>query len=326
MQKKIKKINILVSGVGGPAGVNMTRLLMKEKKYFNIFGLDINSHSSGQFFSHQFFIGERVSDEKKHLEFTANFIKNNKIDVFLPTVAEELVLMESLSKLLKKRKIDCDIVVSKHECLELCDYKDNLYKWMDKNFPKLMGKWARLDKKVPWKSHEYFIKPVKGRGSRGCRAVSNKELEFLMKHKKSEMKNFIAMEILPGREWTVDAYVNADGSFAYVVPRLRLGLSGGITQIGRTDRNKTVIEQTRAVLAKLGCRGSVFIQWKEDKNGAPKMVEINPRASGGLTVTALAGANPVKCLKAEIIDLKPCINLKWKEITVTRYFEEKVVK
>lgn len=179
MPKTVKrKINILVTGVGGPAGVNMTRLLMKEKKYFNIFGLDINSHSSGQFFSHQFFIGERVSDEKKYLNFTADFIKKNKIDVLVPTVAEELVLMESLGKLLKKRKINCEIIVSDNDCLELCDHKDKLYKWMDGNFPEYMGKWARLDKKVSWKSSDYFIKPVKGRGSRGCRAVGSKELDF----------------------------------------------------------------------------------------------------------------------------------------------------
>lgn len=321
-----KKKNILVTGVGGPAGINITKLLMKEKKYFNIFGLDINSHSAGQFFSHQYFIGERVSDEKKYLDFMVNFIKKNKIDILIPTVAEELVLMEKLTKRIK----NCEIIVSEHFVLELCDEKNKLYAWMDKNFPEYMGKWQRLNKRgkngsAVFSSKEYFIKPVKGRGSRGCRLVSSKELNYLIKNDKT-VKDFIAMEVLPGREWTVDCYVNFDGSIAYIVPRLRLGLSGGISSLGRTDKNKTVIKQTEEVLKKLNCFGPVFIQWKEDSKGGIKMVEINPRASGGLTITALAGANPITCLKNEIFGPRNSTNIKWKEITVTRYFEEKVVK
>lgn len=304
---------------------------MEQKKFFNIFGLDINSHSAGQFFSHQYFIGERVSDEKKYLDFTVNFIHKNKIDILIPTVAEELVLMEKLSNKLKSKKINCQIVVSAHEVLELCDQKDKLYKWMDKNFADYMGHWVRLDgKNKIWKADSYFIKPVKGRGSRGCRAVTATELKFLMKNNKAEMKDFIAMEILSGREWTVDCYVNNDGTFAYIVPRLRLGLSGGISSLGKTDNNLQVIKQTREVFEKLNSGskiyGPVFVQWKEGKDGKVKMVEINPRASGGLTITALAGANPVLCLKNEIFGSKNSTSLKWKEITVTRYFEEKVVK
>lgn len=327
MQKIIKK-NILVTGVGGPAGINICKLLSKEKKFFNIFGLDINSHSSGQFFSHQFFVGERVSDEKKYLKFMTDFINKNRINILVPTVAEELVLMNKLQKKIGEK---VKIVVSSNFVLELCDQKDRLYKWMDENFPEYMGRWVRLDGKSRiWKSETYFIKPVKGRGSRGCRLITEAELKFLLKNNKAEIKDFVAMEPLPGREWTVDVYVNQDGSFAYTVPRLRLGLSGGISSLGKTDRNEQVIRQTEEVFKKLGEKntiyGPVFIQWKESSDGKIKMVEINPRASGGLTITALAGANPVKCLKSEIYKGVPCNNLKWKEVTVTRYFEEKVVK
>lgn len=338
MPKKINKKNVLLTGVGGPAGVNMCKLLMKEKKYFNIFGIDINSHSAGQFFSHQFFICERVSDEKKYLDFMSNFIKENKIDIVVPTVAEELILME---KLQKKILPEVEIVVSSNGILELCDHKDRLYTWMTKNFGEFMGKWQRLNKKPNWKSGSYFIKPIKGRGSRGCRLVTSKELDFLMKHQKSEMKDFIAMEVLPGREWTVDAYVNKDGSFAYIIPRLRLGLSGGISQIGKTDKNLQVIDQTKKVFEKLQgdkklggkILGPVFIQWKESfeidkktKEKIIKMVEINPRASGGLTITAKSGGDAALCMKKDLIDFKPVKNASFKEIVVTRYFEEKVIK
>lgn len=319
----MKRVNILVTGVGGPAGINICKLLMKEKKYFNIFGIDISSHSAGQFMTHQFFICERVSDEKKYLDFMADFIKKNKIKIVVPTVAEELVLMEKLRNRIPK---DVVVLVSEHEVLALCDEKNKLYAWMDKNFPMYMGKWARLNKFPSWKSTSYFIKPIKGRGSRGCRLVTAIELKHLLKTNKKEMQNFIAMEVLPGKEWTVDAYVNTDGSFAYIVPRLRLGLSGGISTLGRTDKRKDVIETAKNIFNKMKCFGPVFVQLKEDVNGIPKMVEINPRASGGLTITALSGANTVSCLVADLVKKKALKDVKWKEVTVTRYFEERIVK
>lgn len=322
MQVK-SKINLLITGVGGPAGVNASKLLKEFKEDFKVFGCDINQNSAGQFFVDTFSVCERVSDEDVYLKWMVEYVVNNKIDILVPTVAEELVLMDKLKKLLNKSNIE--IIVSRHEVLELCDHKDRLYKWMDDNFPNYIGNWEKLarNKNPDWEADSYFIKPVKGRGSRGCRLVAKKELAFIAENLTEEI---IAMEVLPGKEWTVDAYVNADGSFAYVTPRLRLGLSGGISSIGKTDDNGEVILMTREVLGKLGCRGPVFIQWKQDINEKPKMVEINPRMSGGLTITALAGANPITCLKAEIIDQKPCTNLDWKEVTVTRYFEERIVK
>lgn len=319
----------MVTGVGGPAGINICKLLMKEKKYFNIFGVDISSHSAGQFLSHQFFICERVADVEKYLKWTRDFIQKNKINIVIPTVAEELVLLEKI-KPSPGFAGGVKIIASQHEVLSLCDKKDWLYSWMDKNFPQYMGKWCRLNKKPTWKSKTYFIKPITGRGSRGCRLVTKSELDNLLKKgntKKTEnMKDFIAMEVLPGKEWTVDAYVNSDGSFAYIVPRLRLGLSGGISQVGRTDNRKDVIQTAKDIFSKMKCLGPVFVQLKEDINGRPKMVEINPRASGGLTITALSGADAAKCIVADEIKHKPIKDMKWKEVTVTRYFEERIIK
>jgi carbamoyl-phosphate synthase large subunit len=325
---KNKKLNILITGVGGPAGINISKLLLKYKKNFNLLGVDISSHSAGQFFSHQFFISERVSDEEKYLGFMKKFILKNKIDVVIPTVAEELILMEKLKKMISGKVL---VLASGQKILELCDEKDRLYSWMDKNFPNYMGKWKRLNSnRKLWKSDNYFIKPVKGRGSRGCRLVSSNELNFLIKNNKKEMENFIAMEVLPGKEWTVDCYLNSDGSFAYIVPRIRIGLSGGISQVGRTDNNKKVITAAKEIFERLQTEdkvfGPVFVQLKEDQDGIPKMVEINPRASGGLSITALSGANMADALYAEILKQKPLYNMKWKEVTVTRYFEDKIIK
>jgi carbamoyl-phosphate synthase large subunit len=316
------KQKILLTGIGGPAGINAAKLFEKYKDFFYVIGCDINPHSAGQFFVDKFVICERVSDEEKYLNWIRDFVIENKINVVIPTVAEELILINKVKDYSGCENIN--IIVSTQEVLNLCDHKNKLYEWMSNFFPLYMEKWFFVDNKanLSFDADDYFIKPIKGRGSRGCRIVSKKELIFL---KDNSREQIVAMEILPGKEWTVDAYVNRDGSFAYIVPRLRLGLSGGISSIGKTDKNEKVIRQTKEVLEKMNCYGPVFVQWKEDVYGEPKMVEINPRLSGGVTITALAGADPIQCLKSELIDEKQLHDVNWKEITVSRYFEEKIV-
>ncbi len=322
--KQNNKLNILVTGVGGPAGVNVCALLKKQGS-FTIFGTDINPYAAGQFMCEHFALGKPVADEEAYLAWIAEHVTKNRIAIIVPTVAEELVLVDKLhAKLDEVGAAHVRILASNPETLALCDEKDKLYAWTTEHFPQYIGRWQRLDKKIAWDSPQYFIKPVKGRGSRGCRLVTKDELEFLITHD-TNSKNMIAMEVLPGKEWTVDAYVNEDGSFAYLVPRLRLALAGGISQIGRTDSRADVIKVARDILSTLKCRGPVFIQLKEDKNGMPKMVEVNPRASGGLMITALAGADFAACLKAEYVDNQPLHDVPWKEVTVTRYFENKIV-
>ncbi|MDB5187741.1 MAG: carbamoyl phosphate synthase-like protein [Candidatus Kaiserbacteria bacterium] len=319
MPSKNKKYNILVTGVGGPAGINAVRLLQKYKKDFEVFGVDINPLSVGKKFSKHFDVCESVSSRQEYIKWMSSYITKNKIDIVLPTVAEELVLIEDVENKIKNEEVL--FVVSNKRSLLLCDKKNELYDWMTSQFPDYIGPHQVLNKKLEWKAEEYFIKPITGRGSRGCRLVSRVELLWMMKN--IDTTKTIAMEVLPGKEWTVDAYIRADGTFAYVVPRVRVSLSGGISLVGKTEKREDIIEMTKQVLSKLDCFGPVFIQWKENQYGIPKMVEINPRLSGGVTITALAGANPIKVLLDELGAKKTSV--QWKELTVSRYFEDTII-
>ena len=43
-------------------------------------------------------------------------------------------------------------------------------------------------------------------------------------------------------------------------------------------------------------RGPLCVQMKEDKDGVPKLTEINPRFGGGYPFTHLAGCNYIKAV------------------------------
>ena len=71
-------------------------------------------------------------------------------------------------------------------------------------------------------------------------------------------------------------------------------------------------------------RGPLCVQMKEDKDGVPKLTEINPRFGGGSIFTTMAGINFIDVILAEKLGDNLEINDP-SEITITRYWDEIVL-
>lgn len=311
-----KKINILVTGVGGPAGINACRLLQEETDVY-VVGCDIDELSTGRFFVDEFYVCPRVASSE-YESWVRDAVIKYKIDILLPTVHEELPVLRAFSD-----DLSCKTIISPLEALQIGDDKKLMYEWMDAYMPEYQAKWTTLRE---WTTDllaadEQFLKPRKGRGARGCKVATKAELSWLQENTE-DPENFIIMETLPGTEWTVDCYVGQDGQIVYTMVRERVGLAGGISIKGKTVKNEAVIDATRAMLSKLECRGPVLIQWKADASGQPKLIEINPRLSGGLMISKAAGVNPINNMlreyRGETLDAQG-----WEEVTVLGYLDYK---
>ena len=68
-------------------------------------------------------------------------------------------------------------------------------------------------------------------------------------------------------------------------------------------------------------RGPLCVQMKEDKDGKPKLTEINPRFGGGSIFTTIAGINFIDVILAEKFGDKLELE-EPREITITRYWDE----
>lgn len=307
---------LLVTGAGGPAGINALKLLSALPEEVEVFGTDIDPMAAGQFFCQEFALTARCDDREAYRSSMLELIKRWNIDTVLPTVSEELVMVREALK-----EANVIIVLSAQETIERCHDKREFYRFVEAAAPQLMGEWSTADK-VSWEAETYFLKPAFGRGSRGCRLIGVAELALLAKQ--PDAASWIVMEPLPGKEWTVDAYIDATGTPVYIVPRERLQMSGGISSKGKTVHETEVIERTKALLAILPCRGPVCVQFKQDAKGEPKLLEMNPRLSGAVSITALAGANPMACLLEDLAHGR--VNpVEWRDIAVVRYFEDRIV-
>lgn len=297
--------NVLVTAAGGPAGVNALRLLRAHPE-LRLFGVDIDPESLGREIAHEFAVMAPFVERERYREDLRRMVTEWKIHVVIPTLADELhEIEEALAGL------SVHVLVSPRETARICSDKRLLYTWMEEYLPEYTAQWQTLDRPLAWDAPEYFVKPAVGRGARGCRLVKKEDLPALIADLEHP-EEWVAMDVLPGKEWTVDAYVARDGEPVFIVPRERMEVVGGISRRGRTERHAQVIAQTRAVLDVLSFVGPVCVQWKEDGMGGVKLVEINARLSGGLMITVAAGADPMKIFADELLG-RPLVPPEWQE-------------
>jgi carbamoyl-phosphate synthase large subunit len=318
MQSK-QNIKILVTGVGGPAGINIARLLRGRDDVF-VVGCDVDATASGQLFVDEFVIAPYVRDEAVYKTWMQDIISSRGFDMVIPTVHEELPLLATFAS-----KLAAFVPLSGPATLALGADKFAAYQWVAAHLPQYAPRFISLKEWTPdWGTDKsLFIKPRAGRGARGCKVVDCDELVFLQSHDECP-EDIVVMELLPGTEWTVDAYVGTEGQIVYVIPRERSGLAGGISIKGKTVRHEAVIEATKAFMAQLDMRGPVCIQWKADASGQPKFVEINPRLSGGLMISVAGGINPVTALIEECQG-QSATEQTWDEVTSVGYLEYQIL-
>ncbi|MAG25606.1 hypothetical protein CMI47_08520 [Candidatus Pacearchaeota archaeon] len=289
-------MNILFLGAGGPAAVGAMKSLLEcdfQGKH-KIVSVDMDETAVGFHFSDKRYVVPRYIDES-YYETITDIIKKENIDLVLPTSDDVFTVS----------KINLDGVqmfMSSHEQIKKCVDKFVFYETCKENFPFPKS----TDKFVP-----VFAKPRDGKGSRGIKLIDDFE------------ENYIYQEYLPGTEYTIDVLSDMNSEVLSVIPRVRLQTKAGISTKGKIVRNEVIEKECSDIVKFLNLKGVVCVQMKEDKDGNPKFIEINPRFGGGTFFTTLAGVNFVKII-LDIVEGKEVEVPEPKEITVLRYFDEVV--
>lgn len=132
-----------------------------------------------------------------------------------------------------------------------------------------------------------FIKPRIGRGSVGAYPIrSRRELDFFVDYVSSP----VIQRFLSGAEYTIDVLCDWNGRPVAIVPRERTVIRAGVSDRGCTVRSRDLTELAEQVVAAIPFRGPLNIQCRLHE-GRPVVFEINPRFSGGISLTMAAGAD-----------------------------------
>jgi len=177
----------------------------------------------------------------------------------------------------------------------------------------------------------FVIKPRSSNGSRGVRIVRDDNWivdHFLtdkpdglsttmtamslilaaMESDEGGAPELIAMEFLPGDEFSVDVFRGLHAQAA--VPRLRKKMRGGICTHAVVEMRQDLINYSLKAAKHLALTGAFGFQYRLDGDGVPKVIECNPRVQGTMCASYYAGLNaPWLAVREAMMDHPTEINL-----------------
>jgi carbamoyl-phosphate synthase large subunit len=129
----------------------------------------------------------------------------------------------------------------------------------------------------------------------------------------------LAMEYLPGPEYSVDI-LSSDERVLSVIPRKRDQIKSGITFKGTVEKREDIIASAERLTRRIGLRFAHGLQYKEDRDGCPKLIESNPRVQGTMVLSTIAGANIIYgAVKLALGEPVPEFKVKW-DAVLMRYW------
>lgn len=243
-----------------------------------------------------------------YVEYCLDFCKRNKIDIFIP----RLKMLEIARHIAMFDAIGTKVMVCRDiPLLESLMVKDSFYRSLEGTgvveIPEYhvvktaeQFKAAYLD--LVAKGHHVCFKPTDSEGGMGFRIINNTrnaladiyghvslnvtfEQAYATFAATEEFADIMIMELLEDTEYSVDCIATAAGKLLIAIPRRKN--QGRLYLIEEVPE---LIELAERVADRFKIPYAYNIQVKYNK-GLPKLLEINPRMSGGLYITCLSGVN-----------------------------------
>ena len=322
----MKKIG--VTGTGSLIGQSIIKSIINSSvsDKVDVIGFDYFQNTIGSFWTSKNYILPDILNnsvrEEEWLEAIVDIIKKNSIELIFIGVDFEL---EIFSK--HKTKIEIEtgakIIVSNIKSIQIANDKLLTYQFLKNNnlnYPEtdLLSIINIEDIKYP-----KIIKPRIGYRSRDVHLL--KSIDDFAKLKISDHSNYIVQDYLNNdqEEYTCGTLSIKD-DFKSII--LRRTLKEGNTSFAYHEQSdKRIEDYIYNVNSKLNVYGPCNYQLRIDKNGIPKIFEINLRHSGTTYIRSLFGFNEVDFLINKLIFNKE-LKFHYKYGVAMRYFEEKLIE
>lgn len=304
---------VLVTGAGGPAGVAVIRSLL-QREGVEVFAADMDGWASGLYLVPA---GQRrIVPPGKSADFVDALVAlcaADDIDVLFSTVDVELPPLAR-----RRDELGAALAAPSLDTLETCLDKFALAvrcsPLLRTPITHLVGPAARAE---AWE-FPIIVKPRSGAGSRGVRLVhSADDLAAL-----GDDESLIAQEHLPGDEYSVDVFANADGHVVAAVPRTRTRVDSGVSIAGLTVRDDGLESTAAAVAQAIALTGVANVQLRRDVNGVPALLEVNPRFPGAMPLTIAAGVDMPSLMLDLALGADLPEQVPFREIANVRFLED----
>jgi carbamoyl-phosphate synthase large subunit len=304
---------VLVTGVGGPAGVAVVRSLLPRT---TVIGVDADAGAVWLSLAHKGLVLPQSSDAG-YVDALCDVAAATETRVLVSTVAEEMVCLHRARTRLAAAGVA--LWVPPPAAVRRCVDKWAFHRVALRTPgvptpPTALGSADEVP--GPW-----LVKPRFGRGSRDVWPADDlDELRIAVRR----VPDPIVQQRVAGREFTVDVLVDHAGTLAAAVPRWRLQTRGGISVQGRTFYSRQLERATQRLVRALGLSGAANVQGFVERDSHVVFIEVNPRFSGGLPLTLAAGADLVgEFVRGTVTGRFDASRLQWRpDVSMSRYFED----
>lgn len=307
---------VLVTGVGGAAGMAAAKYLLKNNHY--VYGVNCLEYSAGFNIVNNYSVVP-YAIEKNYIIELINICKKNNIEYLIPTVDEELPkISENRNRF---EQIGVRVLISSPATIESCLDKYRFYENLNDASIMVVKTW-KFNSHIDFKNMRYplIAKPRTGRGGRGIYIINSPD-DF--KYLEGVEKKYIIQEYIKGIEYSVDTLSDLEGNCLVAVPRSRLEIKGGVCWKGKIEKNMLIVYEAKKAVEKLGIVGPACLQLILGEDNSVNIFEVNPRIGGTVSLSINAGVDiPELSLRILNKDAIKEDKLKYKELFISRYFEE----
>ncbi|MGM0846573.1 MAG: ATP-grasp domain-containing protein [Bacillota bacterium] len=324
----MKRINVLVTGIGGPTAQGVLRCL-REIDHIHIIGADRRKITSGNQFCDTTCQIPRFTRIEDYKNAIAEIVREEKVDVIFPSLHEEIELFDTyrdewgaliaipesddFKALLDKEQVynrlaeaNLEQYIPKHFGF---NSSEELLHLMEKEFPgerytvaKMVSGYGAIGFALLMSREDYLEELAKG----NTKAFNVKD--YCAVNKESDRK--ILMEYLDGMEYSVDVFLH-NGEVVVAMPRERTGVSNGIVLDGKVIYNEELIQAATEIATAIAYNGFLNIQFIES-NGKYKFTDVNPRFCGSQVMSLGAEVNfPYLFIQYNLLNEHTSVEPRW---------------
>jgi carbamoyl-phosphate synthase large subunit len=235
------------------------------------------------------------ASDPKFIEKIGGLCRELKIDLLIPGVDEELLVLAQSAEALAPTRL----LLPKADYVEAM--LDKLHMVRALSAKKIQVPFTKtLEDDLVGFSFPCISKPRCGRGSRDVRELSSiRDAISLKTALGSFARQMLMQEKIKGIEYTVQMIADAHGRLCAVVP-VRIEIKRGITLRAETEAEPRVISACREIHRAVSTGGCYNIQLILTPEGGVFPFEINPRVSTTLCLVVAAGVDPVAVFLGQV--------------------------
>lgn len=343
----MKDITVLSSACGAFFMPGFFRCLKENhERTIRIIGCDLSSDTLvNSLFVDKYYQVPRYTDSN-YVDVLLDICQKEHVDVFFPHISMELPYI--LNRMDDFERLDVKVAISDKETLATANCKYHLYEFMKEKGLKapqyfLVDSSETLRKRIGelgFPKRPVCVKMTENSGSRGVRIVRNdmSKSDMFMHDKPSSMNvtleemcqildgcqpmpTIMAMEFLPGVEYTVDLLAD-HGKTLYIAGRRNTTSSMSIAQTSIVEKKESAYKLCEDIVRELKLDGNIGFDFMLDENDIPWLTDLNPRVTATIILYAGAGMNfPYLRIKQLLGEELPTIELKYGTQLVRKYLD-----